>query len=347
MTLSQIATLVRGDLDGDGSALITGVAGIREAREGDITFLSNRKYASLLEGTRASAIIVSRDIGSVPLPAVRVENPDLAFTRVVERFTPHLVSLPRGVAPGAYVSPSAILGKNVTVLPHAVIQDEARIGDGTIIYSGVYIGHESTVGSRTVIYANVVIRERCRVGSNCIIHSGTVIGADGFGFTTVNGKHHKIPQIGTVEIEDDVEIGANVTIDRARFDCTRIRKGTKIDNLVQIAHNVEIGENSFIIAQTAIAGSTKVGNNVILAGQSGVDGHLEVGSNVVIASRAGVTKNVPSNVVVSGFPAQPHDRELRLQASLRRVPELLRIVKRLEQRVQKLERKAKNHRRKA
>jgi len=344
MTLSQIATLVEGELEGDGSTLITGVAGISEAKEGDITFLSNRKYVPLLGKTRASAIIVSRDVGSLPLSAVRVENPDLAFARVVEHFAPHPVNLPAGIAPGAYISSSARIGKNVTILPHAVIQDGASIGDGAIIYSGAYIGHNSTIGSRTVIYPNVVIRERCRVGSNCIIHSGAVIGADGFGFTTVNGKHHKIPQIGTVEIEDDVEIGANVTIDRARFDCTRIRKGTKIDNLVQIAHNVQVGENSFIIAQTAVAGSTKIGNNVILAGQSGVDGHLEVGNNVVIASRAGVTKNVPNNMVVSGFPAQPHERELRLQASLRKVPELLRIVKWLEQRVQKLERKAKNHR---
>jgi len=345
MKIKEIARLVGGEICGDGSVCITGIAGIREAGPGDITFVANKKYENLIKSTKASAAVVSKDIADSPITLIRVDNPDLAFAQVVDRFAPQQELYQRLVHPSAHIGENVKLGKNISICPNANVMDRASIGDNSIVCSAAYIGHESALGSDCIIYPNVVIRERVTIGNRCIIHSGAVIGADGFGFTTVNGKHRKIPQIGTVVIEDDVEIGANVTIDRARFDTTRIKKGTKIDNLVQIAHNVTIGENSIVISLSAVAGSTRVGNNCIVAGQVGVDGHLNIGNNVVIASRAGVTKNVPDNVVISGFPAQSHDRELRQQVCVRRLPGLIKKIHALEERIEELEKEAKDARR--
>jgi len=223
--------------------------------------------------------------------------------------------------------------------PYVVIGDDAQIGDETGIFTGVYIGSQSQIGNDCLIYPHVTIRERVQLGNRVIVHSGTVIGSDGFGFSTVKGVHHKIPQIGTVQVEDDVEIGANVTIDRARFDKTLIKKGTKIDNLVQIAHNVVIGENSVIVSQSGISGSTVVGNNVILAGQAGVVGHITIRDNAVIAAQAGVTKSVLKNQCVSGYPAKPHSEAKRINACIQRLPNLQKAVADLQKQLEDLQAK--------
>jgi UDP-3-O-[3-hydroxymyristoyl] glucosamine N-acyltransferase len=342
ITLGQIAEIVDGVVEGDKNIRISGISGIREAKPGDITFVSNAKYAPLIETTRASAVVVAEELNSYSIPMVRVKNPDLAFALIVDAFAPEPIVCQKGIHPTAIIGEDVKLGKDISIQAFTVVQDGAEIGDETVIYPGVYIGHYTKIGKNCLIYPRVVIRERITIGDNCIIHSGTVVGADGFGYSTVEGVHHKIPQVGTVLIEDDVEIGANVTIDRARFDKTVIKKGTKIDNLVQIAHNVIIGEHSRIIAQTAIAGSTTIGSNVILAGQSGVDGHIHIGDNVVVAAKAGVTKDVPSNVCVSGFPAHSHEKELKMQACLRKLPELFKAFKKLSEKVKQIE-ESKNH----
>ena len=217
-----------------------------------------------------------------------------------------------------------------------MLEDNVEIKDNTVLYAGVYIGHHTKVGRDCVIYPYVIIRESVTIGNKVVIHGGTVIGSDGFGFSTVQGVHHRIPQIGTVIIEDDVEIGANVTIDRARFDKTIIKKGTKIDNLVQIAHNVSIGENSIIVAQSGISGSANIGKNVTIAGQSGIIGHISIGDNVVVAAQSGVTKSIPSNTCVSGYPAKPHILAKKIHAFTQNLPGLFKKVKQLEAEIEKL-----------
>jgi UDP-3-O-[3-hydroxymyristoyl] glucosamine N-acyltransferase len=336
-TLKEIAGLIGGEVVGDGNVIITGVCGIKEAHPGDITFLANPKYLPLLESTDASAIIVSRDIAQASKPVIRTENPSLAFTKAVSLFAPVDVRHPKGIHPTAIVGKKVTLGENVALGPYAVVEDEASIGDNTVIYPGCYIGYQAVIGKDTLIYANVSVRERTSIGDRVIVHSGTVIGSDGFGFETVDGIHHKIPQIGTVLIEDDVEIGANVAIDRARFDKTVIGRGTKIDNLVQIAHNVAIGENSLIVAQAGISGSTVLGKGVILAGQAGLVGHIHVGDGAIVAAQAGVAKDVPARTMVSGYPAKPHPIALRINACVQNLPRLYETVAGLKKKIAELE----------
>jgi UDP-3-O-[3-hydroxymyristoyl] glucosamine N-acyltransferase len=334
--LGRIAELVGGTVLGDPKTGITGISGIKEAGPGDITFVANRRYLPLLEETLASAAVVGPGVNSQHLPLVVVENPDMAFAQVVQLFGPQPAPIPPGVHPSAVLGEGVQLGEGVSVMALAVVDDGTEVGAGTIIYPHVYVGRNVRIGRDCILYPGVKVRERCRLGSRVIIHSNTVVGSDGFGYASVEGVHHKIPQVGIVQIDDDVEIGANVTIDRARFDKTHVMEGTKVDNLVQIAHNVVIGKHCVVVSQTAIAGSTRIGDNVIIAGQSGVDGHIEIGDRVHMAARSGVTKDVPAGSVVSGFPAQKHDRELKLQASLRRVPELLRTVRRLKEELARL-----------
>ncbi len=330
-TLKEIAELVEGELTGDGSVVINGVAGIEDAVEGEITFLANPRYASFLERTGASAVITGRDIKPGKKALIRTDNPSLAFTRVVSLLVPGGEKPLTGIHPTAVIGNGVRLGKDAAVGPHAVIADGASVGDRTRIHAGCFVGEGSTIGSDGLIYANVSIRERTAIGRRVIIHSGAVIGSDGFGFVTVDGKHHKIPQTGTVVIGDDVEIGANVTIDRARFDRTVIGSGTKIDNLVQIAHNVEIGENCLIVAQTGIAGSTKIGNNVILAGQAGIVGHLTIGDNSIVMAQSGVNKSLPPGSIVLGSPATAAQEQRKLVAFIHNLPKLSEMVKALEE----------------
>lgn len=336
-TLRQIAQLIDGEVAGNDSIVVTGICGIKEAREGDITFLANPKYFPLLEKTKASAIITSRDVEYAAKPLIRTENPSLAFAKVVSILTPNGAHHPVGVHPGAVIGKNVSLGKEVAIGPYAVLADNVCVGDKTVIYSGCYIGYGTMIGSNTLIYPNVSIREGITIGNNVIIHSGTVIGSDGFGFATVDGVHYKIPQVGTVMVGDDVEIGANVTIDRSRFDKTIIGRGTKIDNLVQIAHNVVIGENSIIVAQAGISGSTVIGKGVTIAGQAGLVGHITIGDGAILAAQAGITKSVPANMIVSGYPAKPHDIAKRINACIQNLPKLYRSIDALKEKIEALE----------
>lgn len=340
-TLREIAKFIDGEVVGDEFTVITGVSGIKEANAGDITFLANPKYFSLMNQTRASAIITSRDVEKTTKPIIRTENPSLAFAKIISFVMPSEVTYPKGIHPTAILGKKVSLGQNAAIGAYTVVEDNVSIGDNTIIYSGCFIGGNTKIGSATLIYANVSIRERITIGSRVIIHSGTVIGSDGFGFVMIKGLHHKIPQIGTVQIGDDVEIGANVTIDRARFDKTVIGRGTKIDNLVQIAHNVIIGENSIIVAQAGISGSTVIGKNVTLAGQAGLVGHITIGDNAIVAAQAGVTKSVPADTFVSGYPARPHDKAKRVNACIQNLPKLYEAVSALKKKIEELESKLK------
>jgi len=344
--LRELAKLVGGDVSGDINTVINGIRGIREAGPGDITFAASAHYRGFIWDTQASAIVVGRelDVADVRKPLIRVDNPDIAFSVIVEYFAPNHYEQERGIHPTAVIGKQVRLGHNVSIRALSVIEDYCEIGDDSVIHPQVFVGHHTKIGRNCLIYAGVRIREHILMGDRVIIHSNAVIGSDGFGFSTVKGVHHKIAQIGTVEIEDDVEIGAGCTIDRARFDKTHIGKGTKIDNLVQIAHNAWIGERCRIVAQTGIAGSTKLGHNVTMAGQSGVTGHVEIGDNTVVAARAGVTKDIPPESCVSGFPAIPIERDRRQQISVRRLPELCREIKELKERIRQLEEQSKNDR---
>jgi len=341
-TLKEIAKLIDGEVIGDGEILISGASGIREAAEGDITFLANSKYSSLMDKTRAAAIITSTDAQNTAKPVILTQNPSLAFIKIISLFTPDDAGHPSGIDYTAVIGKNVSLGKDVTIGAYSVIADNVTLEDNVIIYAGCYIGHHTKIGAQTLIYPHVPIRERISIGRRVIIHSGAVVGSDGFGFATIKGAHHKIPQVGTVEIHDDVEIGANVTIDRARFDKTVIGRGTKIDNLVQIAHNVIIGENSLIVAQVGIAGSAIIGNNVTLGGQAGLVGHITIGDNAIVTGQSGVAKSVPADTMVSGYPARPFMTTQRVNASLQNLPKLFNQVKELKKKIEELEAKLKD-----
>ena len=336
-TLGEIAKLIDGKVSGDKNTVITGVCGIKEAQNGDITFVANPKYAALARTTKASAVIASYDVEIKEKPAIQTENPSLAFAKMISLASPVEIKHPSGIHPTAIISKKAKLGKDVAVAAYSVIEDDVEIGDKTIIYPSCFIGCGTKIGRQTIIYPLVSIRERITIGNNVIIHSGTVIGCDGFGFAAVKGVHHKIPQIGTVVIGDNVEIGANVTIDRARFDKTVIGAGTKIDNLVQIAHNVCTGKNCIIVAQAGISGSTTIGNDVILAGQVGLVGHINVGDGAVIAAQSGVSKSVPPHTMMFGYPAKPHNIARRVNACVQRLPETHKKIQALEKKIEQLE----------
>src|SRR5215831_16608473 len=332
-TLEQLATLCGGELVGDPTLEITGAASLAEATPGEISFFGNRKYIGLLRKTRASAAFVPTDFAEAITPAqIRVSNPTTAFEQVVLKFAPKPITLPAGIHPSAVVDPSAQLGDRVSIQPHVVIEAGTKIGDDTIIGAGSYIGHETVIGSTCLIYPLVTIRERSRIGSRVMIHSGAVIGADGFGFEMIDGRQQKIQQLGIVQIDDDVEIGANTTVDRARFGRTWIQQGVKIDNLVQIAHNVIIGKNSVIVAQTGISGSTRVGERVMMGGQVGVVGHLEIADGSMIAAQSGITKNLPGGVWF-GSPAVPFPEAKQQISWIHRLGKLFARVKEIEKKL--------------
>ncbi|MBW2038891.1 MAG: UDP-3-O-(3-hydroxymyristoyl)glucosamine N-acyltransferase [Deltaproteobacteria bacterium] len=334
--LKSLAHEVGGRVKGDGLVSITGVAGIEEATEGDITFVSDEKFLPTLKETKASAAIVSQEIADVSLPLLIVPNPLLAMAKILTIFTQRPYS-PGGVSKQAWISPSAKLGEEVTIYPFVYVGDDAQVASRATIYPGVYIGTQAKIGESNVLYPNVTIYPRCVLGKRVIVHAGTVIGADGFGFVKDGEANFRIPQVGIVEIEDDVEIGANCCIDRATFGKTLIKRGVKVDNLVQIAHNVRVGENSIIVAQVGISGSTKLGKNVTLAGQVGLVDHVEIGDNVIVGAQSGVTKDVPPNQVVLGSPHLPHRQFLRVASVWSRLPEMKRELDLLFKRVEKLE----------
>ncbi len=336
-TLAELATLVRGSVVGDGTVRIRGFNGIREAVAGEIAFLANPKYAPLLQTTRASAVIVNGDaprLGKAPL--LVASDPSLAFAQVMAHFAPPTALPEPGVHPTAVIAPSAVVGKSAWIGPQVVIGERSSIGEGCRIHAGAVIGAEAEIGPGSVLHPRVVLYDGVSLGARVIVHAGSVIGCDGFGYATVNGVHHKLPQQGTVVVEDDVEIGAGVTVDRARFGRTVIGRGTKIDNLVHVGHNVSIGEGCLLVAQVGIAGSTRIGRGVVLAGQTGVAGHLEIGDGAVIGARSGVTKSLPARAIVFGLPARPHAFAKRILAASHRLPEMQRSLRELQDQVDRL-----------
>jgi UDP-3-O-[3-hydroxymyristoyl] glucosamine N-acyltransferase len=343
-TLEELANMVGGQLSGDGSTMVRGVAGIGSAEAGQITFLSNGKYRDKLHETDAAAVVIRSD-EEMPsdLPSIQVDNPDLAFAKIADVFDEEDRGAESGIHDTSVVSEDAELGEDVSIQAHVTIEDGASIGDGTVIMSGSYIGKDVTLGANCEIFPNVNIMRETEMGDHVIVHASSVIGCDGFGYVKEGEERKKIPQLGRVVIEDHVEIGSCVTIDRARFDETRICEGAKIDNLVQIAHNVRIGKNAVIVSQSGVAGSSRIGDETMLGGQSGVAGHLEVGNGVRVAGRAGVTKDIDDGEVVSGFPAQPRSKFNRKQVLTRKLPALADDVSELKEKVERLSKALENN----
>jgi UDP-3-O-[3-hydroxymyristoyl] glucosamine N-acyltransferase len=336
-TLAELAAELRGEVIGDGSVEITGVAGIKEAGAGDITFLANSRYDAYLDETRAAAVICSPGTRPAPMPLLIVENPYLAFQRIVRHFRPELFRPVPGVHPSAVVAEEARLEEGVSIGAHCVIEPGVVIGARAVLMPGCYVGHAATIGEDCFLFPHVTIREECVVGRRCILHPGVVVGSDGFGFALDAGRYHKVPQVGNVVIGDDVEIGSNTTIDRATTASTRIGDGTKIDNLVQIGHNVVIGKHCIVVAQVGISGSTELGDFVTLAGQVGLAGHLKVGTGATVGAQSGVPRDVEPGATVSGYPAMPHNLWRRLVALIPKLPQLFQRTRELEDRVGKLE----------
>jgi len=337
MTTGEIAQLVGGTVQGDGRVRIRGVNGIKEAQPGQLTFLREARYLPYLATTGASAVLVSETPPDCRLPVILVQQPDLAFAQVLRHCEQEQVKHPTGIHETAVIGRDVQLGQNVAIDAHVRLGGGCVLGDGVVLYAGVYVGRGTSVGADTVIYPNVTIREEIQVGARCVIHAGVVIGSDGFGFAPLDGAWQKIPQVGGVAIGDDVEIGSNTAIDRATFGQTRIGRGTKIDNLVQIGHNTQIGEHCVIAGMAGIAGSTVIGNHVRIGASAGIKGHIDIGDGATIGGRAGVTKSVAPGKVVSGFPAMDHNLERRVLVAQQRTPELLRRVRELERRLQALE----------
>ncbi len=335
MKLSKLAEILNGQLSGSGEIDISGAAGIGEAGEGQIAFIAGQQYLKDLEHSPAAAVIVPLDTPQIPLPALRVKNPRLAFARVLELFYVKPYS-PAGISDKAAIGKDVTIGTECSIHPFAVIADRVRIGNRVTIQSGSFIGEDSTIDDDAVIHPNVSIGHKISLGKRVTIHSGTVIGSDGFGFVTEGGCHHKIPQVGGVVIEDDVEIGGNCTIDRATLGNTLIKKGAKLDNQVHIAHNVTIGEHCLLAGQVGIAGSSTLGNYVVLGGQTGVADHTKVGDRVMAGGKAVITKDVEAGQIIAGFNAMPLRDWLKVQVILPKLPELKKMIGNLEKQVQEL-----------
>jgi UDP-3-O-[3-hydroxymyristoyl] glucosamine N-acyltransferase len=332
MKLHEIAQILGCELAGDGDLEITGVAGLDEAGPSELTFLSNPKYARKVETTRAGAIIVGRDAGPQKISALRSENPYLDFARALELFYQPPRPAP-GVHPTAVIAATATLGDGASVGPYVVVGERVRIGRNAVLHPQVTIYEGVEIGDDFCAHSHAVVREFCRIGHRVVLQNGAVIGGDGYGFARrADGAHHKIPQAGIVVIEDDVEIQALTCIDRAAVGETRIGRGTKIDNLVQIGHACRVGENAIICSQAGVAGSTSLGNNVVLAGQVGIINHLTIGDNVVVTAQSGVGHDVKAGEKISGSPAFDNTQWLRAVSVFQRLPELYRTVKRLADR---------------
>ncbi len=329
-TLAQLADKIGGTVDGDGGVVITAAAPIESAGPADISFVANERYAKYVASTCAGALVLHPKVPCTRVPVIRHENPYLAFACIVDFLYPDEPLVAPGNDPSAVISASAEVDTGAGIGPLCHVRDGARIGKGTELVSSVFVGRNVTIGEGCRIYPGVCIMDGTTIGNRVIIHSSTVIGSDGFGFAESKTGLKKIKQVGWVEIGDDVEIGSNCSIDRGALGPTRIGNGTKIDNLVQIAHNVEIGRHSIIVSQVGISGSTKVGNGVILAGQVGVIGHLEIGDGVRVAAQSGVAKSVEAGKTVFGSPARDIMETKRIEAALGRLPELLKRVRHLE-----------------
>lgn len=335
ITLAAIAEAVGGLIEGDGHVAIRNVAPIESASPGDLAFVANHKYSKHIETTRASALVLDPDTPCHAIPVIRVKNPYLAFAKIIDLLyvEPELVE--PGISPSAVIEPGAEIGEGAAIGPLCHIRKSARIGKNVRLVSSVYVGDGAVIGDNSLVHPGVRVLHGTKIGNRAIIHAGTVLGSDGFGFAPSEAGLHKIKQVGWVEIGDDVEIGANVTVDRGALGPTKIGRGTKIDNLVQIAHNVEIGQDCVIVSQVGISGSTKLGNRVMLGGQVGLVGHIELGDDVKVGAQSGVPKSVAAGKTVFGYPARDIMETKRIEAALNRLPELLKRVRQLEEELKK------------
>lgn len=339
--VKDIAKFISGELAGDGEVLIKGINGVNEAKEGELAFILSAKAAELIRTTKASCVVVPKNIdGKFDKPIIKVDNPSIAFSRIIDFMMPGRIPHPKGIHSTALIAKTAKIGQGAALGPYTVVEDGASVGNNTLIYPFCYIGKNTRIGKDCIIYPNVIIREEVTIGNGVIIHPGSVIGSDGFGYDIQkDGTYIKIPQLGTVTIEDDVELGACVTIDRARFNKTVIGKGSKIDNMVQIAHNVIIGPNCAIAAQSGIAGSAEIGRNVVFGGQVGVKDHIKVGDFVIAGAKTGIHKSYPAKTVLFGYPAKPVEKARELIAAVGLLPKLFERVRALEAKIKELEKR--------
>ncbi len=327
--LAELAERIDGELRGDGEVTIIGAAHIEEAAAGEITFADGPRLQPQCDVSRASALIVPPDLEVSDKPFIVTEDPRLAFSKVLELFA-HDSRPSAGVHPTAVIGENVSLGEGVSVGAHSYIGDDTSVGDRTVVHPLAYVGPEAIIGADSEIHPQVYVGARVQIGDRVAIHAGAAIGPDGFGFLQTEQGHRKIPQIGTVIIEDDVEVGANATVDRATVSVTRIGAGTKIDDQVHVAHNCVIGRNCLLCGLVGIAGSTTVGDNVVMGGQAGVNDHVEIADDIVLAAQAGVFGNLEEPGIYSGYPARPHGEQLRLMALTRRLPKLVDRINELE-----------------
>ncbi|MBI4717835.1 MAG: UDP-3-O-(3-hydroxymyristoyl)glucosamine N-acyltransferase [Planctomycetes bacterium] len=336
-TPRQIAEAVAGTLRGPESGTITGVADVVEAGPQHATFVTQPRYVEKLKTSRAGLVLVPADFGATPMPAILCQRIDRAVAQLLGLFATPVATVPPGVHAQAIVASSAVLGPEAAIGPFVTIQEHARVGARSALHAGVFVGRDSVLGDDCVLWPNVVVRDGCTLGNRVVIHSNSVIGADGFGYYFEGGRHHKVPHVGGVVIEDDVEIGACCCVDRAKFGHTVVGRGTKIDNFVQIGHNCRIGAHCVMVAQAGTAGSSRVGDYSVLAARAGILDNVVVGDRATVAAIAVVARDVPAGATVSGFPAQDHRAELRERAALRRLPELVDQVRKLMAQVERLE----------
>lgn len=329
-TLAELATRVGAELIGDPDVVIMRGAPIEKAGPGEISFVANKSYARYVATTKASALVLDPTVECARIPTLRHKNPYLTFARLIDILYPGIRRVAPGTHSSSFIDPASSVDPSAGIGPLCCIGSHATVGANSQLISSVHLGDNVTVGANCLFYPGVRIMDHCRIGNNVILHAGVVVGSDGFGYAESETGLKKIQQVGWVEIEDDVEIGANTTVDRGALGATKIGRGTKIDNLVQIAHNVEIGQFCIIVSQAGISGSTKLGNGVVLAGQVGLVGHLELGDGVVVGAQSGVTKSYPAGTTVFGSPAREVMEAKRIEASLRRLPELLKRVKKIE-----------------
>jgi len=325
LTTAEIARRLAGELVGDAAATLTGFANADAAKPGDLTFAENEKFLAAAENSAATAIICGKTVVSDKKILIRVAHPRVAFAKALAIFFPE-PAFAAGIHPSAVIAASANIDPTAHIGPHCTIGERVRIGAHVVLQAGNFIGDDSVIGDGSHLFPRVTLYSRTQLGQRVRLHAGAVIGADGFGYVFDAGVHRKVPQIGNVIIGDDVEIGANTTIDRAALGATVIGKGTKIDNLVQVGHNVEVGEHCIFCAQVGISGSTKIGNYTVLAGQVGLAGHIKIGNQVTIGSKSGVMHNIPDGEQWLGIPAQPDRQAKRVMIALQRLPELLKKV---------------------
>ena len=342
-TLAEIAELIGGVVAGNGNLEVNGVAGLAEAQPGDLSFLTNPKYAHELAKTRATAVIAAPQVKDAPCALIHVPNPDIAFSKATEAIMPPLPVPDPGIHPTAIIAADAVIGTGVTIGAYAVVENGARIGDRTVLWPGVFVGERTVLGADCVVHPNAVIYHDCLIGTRVILHAGVVIGCDGFGYSWDGTCHRKIPQRGLVVLGDDVEIGSNTVVDRARFGRTVVDTGTKLDNLIQIAHNVRVGKHCVFAALSGVSGSTKVGDYTMMGGQAATVGHIDIAPRTIISAKSVATRSSDSPEHITGFPARPHAEFLRDLANIRKIGEMRSIIKDLTRRIEALESQTENH----